>query len=217
MSRHRPPKVELALIRHGQTDWNLERRCQGQLDAARLTADGIAQASEMAANLARMSIAALYSSSQTRSIQSAEVIAEALNLPVQTDPRLGEMDQGEWQGMIYPDIERRYAELYRQFMANPLRATPPGGESIRALSRRVNSAIDEIAERHAGQRVAIVSHEIPMAALRCWAARQELSALWQYAPANGEIIRLAWPVERLGWLAMLKEWLHFRWWFAGSG
>jgi broad specificity phosphatase PhoE len=216
MSRNKQPKTELVLIRHGQSDWNIARRCQGTLDESRLTPDGLAQARELARGLSRSSIAAIYSSSQVRSVQTAEAIAEALNLSVQIEPRLAEMHQGVWQGMVYPDIEKQYGDLYRQFMTNPLAVTPPGGETIQALARRASLAVDDIAERHPGQHVLVVSHEIPLAALRCLAARQSLSALWEYGPANGEIVRLEWPIDRPGWRETLWQWLDFRWWFAGS-
>jgi broad specificity phosphatase PhoE len=204
------------LIRHGQSDWNIARRCQGTLDESRLTPDGLSQAAELARSLARTSISAIYSSSQQRSVQTAEVIAQALNLAVQVEPRLGEMYQGAWQGMLYPDIERQYGEVFQRFMTDPLDATPPGGETTQAMARRASAAVDDIAERHPGQRVLIVSHEIPLAALRCLAARQSLSALWDYGPANGEIVHLEWPIDRPGWLDILWQWLHFRWWYAGS-
>jgi broad specificity phosphatase PhoE len=163
-----------------------------------------------------MACAALFSSGQTRSIQTADIVAEALNLRVQVDPRLSEMDQGEWQGMTFPDIEARYGSLYGRFIENPLKVTPPGGESTQGLARRVSRAADDIARQYPGQRVAIISHELPLAALRCLADRQSLGALWQYAPPNGEVITLGWPVERISWLAMFTDWVQHGWRQAGS-
>ena len=216
MPKNKPPKTELVLIRHGQSDWNIARRCQGTLDESRLTPEGLGQARELARNLSRSPIDAVYSSSQARSVQTAETIAQALDLTVQIEPRLAEMYQGAWQGMIYPDIEKQYGDLYHRFMTDPLSATPPGGETIQALAKRTCQAVDDIAARHPGQRVLVVSHEIPLAALRCLAARQSLSAMWEYGPANGEIVPLEWPIDRPGWWEMLWQWLDFRWWFAGS-
>ena len=216
MPKNKPPRTELVLIRHGQSNWNTIRRCQGTLDESRLTEQGLAQAAEVARSLARSPFSAIYSSSQMRSIQTAEVIAEGRGLAVQIDARLSEMSQGLWEGMFYPDIEAQYGELYARFMKNPLDATPPGGETIQALARRTMSAVDDIAERYAGQPVLIVSHEIPLAAIRCLAARQSLSALWEYGPANGEIVRLEWPADRPGWRETLWSWMTFRWWVAGN-
>jgi probable phosphoglycerate mutase len=118
--------------------------------------------------------------------------------------------------MLYPDIESQYGELYGRFMKNPVGNVPPSGESIETLAKRVIKAIDEIAVRHPGQKVVIVSHEIPLAAIRCHAEQKDLSHLWQYGPANVEIVRLDWPSERPGWREILWSWMTLRWWFAND-
>lgn len=203
--------VELILVRHGETDWNVEKRCQGALDVSRLTARGLEQAAEMAQALSGVAAQALYSSGQTRSIQTAEIIAQAVHLPVKVDSRLGEMAQGAWEGMLFPDIERQYGALYQQFQVDPVLALPPGGESMNDLARRVTRAVTGIARQYRGQRVIVVSHEIPLAALRCIDAGQPLSSLWKYAPANGEIIHMAWPTDQPDWFVLLWRWLSYPW------
>jgi len=203
--------VELVLVRHGETDWNVEKRCQGSMDKSRLTPTGIEQATALAHALKALSAQALISSGQARSIQTADIIAEVVNLPVKVDPRLGELAQGVWEGMLFPEIESQFGLLYKQFMSDPLQAVPPGGESIRDLADRITRAAAEIAGQYTGQRVIVVSHEIPVAALRCLDAGQPLSALWKYAPANGEIVRLAWPADRPDRFAMLWRWISYPW------
>ncbi len=216
MPERKPHRVEILLIRHGQSDWNGEGRCQGQLDFSHLTPEGEEQARALARDLPRTPpISAVYTSSQRRAIQTAEIVAEALSAPLHADHRLREMGQGLWEGMTYNDILLRYGQLYQQFMDNPLAATPPGGESIEQVARRVSAAADDIAGQHPGQRVVMVSHELPIAALRCRAARQPLSALWSVAPGNGQSLALEWPPDRLGWMGLLRQWYEYWWAFAG--
>ena len=203
--------VDLILVRHGETDWNVEKRCQGSRDESRLTAKGIKQATELGRALEKSPAQALISSHQARSVQTANIIAETLNLTVSVDPRLGEMAQGAWEGLLFPDIERQYGPVYEQFLANPLLAVPPGGESIQALARRVTRVAAEIAGQYAGQTVIVVSHEIPLAALRCIDADQPLSELWKYAPANGEIVHLSWTTDHMDWFAAFWRWLSQPW------
>src|SRR5581483_12433051 len=85
----------LLLVRHGETDWNSERRWQGHADEP-LNETGRAQAREVADELADRSIDAVYSSDLSRARETAEIIAARLGLSVTTDARLGEVDVGDW-------------------------------------------------------------------------------------------------------------------------
>src|SRR5258705_6005861 len=111
--------ADLILVRHGETNWKVEKRCQGSRDESRLTAKGIEQATELARALEKSAAQALISSGQARSVQTATIIAERLKLPVMVDPRLGEMAQGAWEGLLFPDIERQDGAIYKQVIAHP--------------------------------------------------------------------------------------------------
>src|SRR4030067_2492051 len=101
----------LILIRHGETDWNVDGRWQGQADVP-LNARGIAQAEETAQSLSNVKFAAIYSSDLARARQTAEALSRIVGLPVQTDARLREIHQGAWQGLRVPEIEAQYAEAF---------------------------------------------------------------------------------------------------------
>ncbi len=91
---------ELLLLRHGQTDWNVARRYQGQTDTP-LNASGIQQMQGVAMGLKSELIDRVVSSPLRRAVSSAELIATAKSLPIQTDARLMELDLGAWQGQPY--------------------------------------------------------------------------------------------------------------------
>lgn len=148
--------ARLILLRHGETEWNVERRYQGQLDSA-LTAVGRAQSRALATRLGRHAVAALYSSDLGRAQETARVCAEATGLRVILDSRLRERHLGMFQGLLKSEIREKFPEEYRRFKSDPDYLVP-GGESARQSSARMIACLEEIATRHAGQQIAIVAH-----------------------------------------------------------
>ncbi len=157
--------TRLILIRHGETDWNVEGRYQGQADPP-LNARGLEQARKLAAELSEVGIEIIYSSPLRRAWQTAEVIARALGVPLHPEPRLMEIHQGDWEGRLRAEIAARYPDLFRRWLSEPWEVTPPGGEHLRDVQRRVYAAVDDILARHRGQTVALVTHRIPIALLK---------------------------------------------------
>jgi len=180
--------VTLWLVRHGQTDWNAERRYQGQLDVP-LNAAGKAQARALSTQLSRQRFAALYSSDLRRACQTARRIGDALALPVHCDVRLRELHHGCWQGQLYDDIHACYGDDWRH---DP-HFKPPEGETLAELARRVSSLADELAGRHPGQQVLLVSHGVTLAALICLARRIPIQAAYDHLPANAGAEIVPWP------------------------
>lgn len=155
----------LVLIRHGETDWNVEGRYQGQADPP-LNARGLAQARRLAEELRDAGLDVLYSSPLRRAAETAEILASALNLPLHLEPRLMEINQGAWQGRLRGDIAARYPETFRRWQTEPWRVTPPGGESLAQVQARVYSAVEDIVARHKGQRIGLVTHRVPIALIK---------------------------------------------------
>jgi 2,3-bisphosphoglycerate-dependent phosphoglycerate mutase len=146
-------------IRHGETDWNASGRWQGHAPVP-LNATGLVQSAALGRYLAGHgpALAALYSSDLARAHQTAQAIAEAVGWAVQPDPRLREVDLGQWQGLTRAEAEAWDPAGYAAFRADYYRTPPPDGESRNDLKARVRAAFDAIADRHAGQTAALVSH-----------------------------------------------------------
>lgn len=187
------PAAHLWLVRHGQTDWNLEGRYQGQADPP-LNAAGWQQARALPAALAGASLSAIYSSDLLRARQTAGVIAAALSLPVQQDARLREARLGDWEGMLFTDIRARYSAEWQARQDDPLHARPPGGENLLEVSARAWAAADDIARQHSGGDVVVVAHGLVLATLRVRALGLPLAAAYQHVPDNGLPERVRWPV-----------------------
>ena len=181
--------MDLILVRHGQTDWNLQGRWQGQADPS-LNATGIAQAQAAADALCADEFAALYSSDLKRAWETADQIAALKHLTILPEPRLREINLGAWQGMFSPDIRAQYPQEFQQWHNAPLYAHPPGGEDLRALIARVLAALADLRARHSGEQICVVAHELPIAVIRCHAAALPFEHLREFIPANGSITRV---------------------------
>ncbi len=186
---HSDLHTEFWLVRHGQTDWNLEGRFQGQADMP-LNQTGLNQAYELAEKLKGVHFHAIYSSDLVRALQTARALANGHI--IQIDRRLREVNQGEWEGMHYGTIKDLYPSQIQKRRDDPLNARPPGGESLPELARRVLECIDEIAERHPAQRVLIVSHGLTIGVVLSTAQGLPLEQAYQLIPDNAQPQLIQW-------------------------
>lgn len=157
-------RTEVILIRHGETVWNLEGRYQGQLDSP-LTERGVHQAEAIAARLRDCPFDHLYASDLGRTWKTAEPIAAATGHPILPEPRLRERHFGIFHGLDRTTIRDRYPEAHRGYTSDDPDYPVPQGESLRQLHERAVSCLEELAARHAGQRLVLVSHGGALAAL----------------------------------------------------
>lgn len=157
--------TRLVLIRHGETDWNVTGRYQGQADPP-LNDRGLEQAHQLSEKLAPLNMDILYTSPLKRAAQTAQIVAADLNIPLHTEPRLMEIHQGDWQTRLRSEIQSLYPELFRRWETEPWQVTPPGGEHLSHVQERVDAALDEIITRHAGKTIGIVAHRIPIALIK---------------------------------------------------
>jgi len=151
--------MHLLLIRHGETDWNVERRMQGNTDIP-LNARGREQAALLATWIAAAGcLDALYSSTLERARLTAEAIARECELIPILDERLIEKGMGDLEGLSLADFEQRYPALYHARMMSPEHVALPGEESPAQLHERVQAFLNDLYLRHArGNRIGIVSH-----------------------------------------------------------
>ncbi|MDD9349263.1 histidine phosphatase family protein [Mumia sp.] len=189
--------------RHGQTDWNVAGRLQGQTDTP-LNAAGRAQAAEMAARLAVLGPVRIVSSDLQRASATAAALGRIVDLPVETDERLREVAFGEREGMTRHEIARRYPEAEGRFRRGE-EIVSPGGETHAEAAVRFSRALEEIVQAMGeDETVVVVAHGavirvgicafigLPEEYWRsfggfsngCWAVLQEGFARWQVTEWN---------------------------------
>jgi probable phosphoglycerate mutase len=149
--------TQLLVIRHGETAWNAEHRIQGHLDIP-LSATGMRQAGLLADRLANERVHAVYSSELARAWLTAEPLAARLGLPVIPEPRLRERSFGVFEGLTLDEIAAQHPEAFRLWRARDPGWAMDGGETGQQLIDRVLEALHDIADRHRGETVAIVTH-----------------------------------------------------------
>ncbi len=140
--------VTLVAWRHGETDYNAERRFQGQSDVP-LNDAGRQQAAEAAPYLAALGPSAIFSSDLSRASATAAALARLTGLPVQLDKDLRERSGGLWEGLTETEIRERFPEERATW-------TPPDGESATTVADRASAALVRIADSMPGGSLAVV-------------------------------------------------------------
>ena len=145
----------ILLARHGESDWNRSKQWQGFADRP-LTDRGRRQAAELAERLEGTELDAVYSSDLQRARDTAEVVARAKGLKIQTTTEFREVDVGSWSGLTRSEAETRFPEQYERWLQGG--EGWDDGETYEQLGERVVRAIQQIAKDHEGERVLVVAH-----------------------------------------------------------
>jgi broad specificity phosphatase PhoE len=149
----------LILVRHGETEGNVQQVWHGAMDAP-LTKRGEKQVAAVAARLAEMQsdcpVDVMFVSPLPRAQSTAAAIAAAIDAEAQIDDGLREFSLGDWEGRSFRDLKER-ENLWGRWDADPTFA-PPNGESPRSFNQRVLAALQALAARHPGQTMLIVTH-----------------------------------------------------------
>jgi 2,3-bisphosphoglycerate-dependent phosphoglycerate mutase len=153
----KPVSTRICFIRHGETDWNVERRIQGHTDIS-LNETGRAQALAMAFNAAHQRFHAIYSSDLLRAQETAQVLAQREDHTVKLLPQLRERHYGIFQGITAAQGAERYPQAYAHYIARDPDYDFETGESLRRFAERVSEGIDWLVRHHNGQTLAAVSH-----------------------------------------------------------
>lgn len=156
--------LEVLLIRHGQSQGDVEQRIEGSGWDAPLTPLGHAQARALARRLQRDGYVCdvLYSSPLARARATAARVAEVTGCPVTVDERLRELDLGAYSGMAVEEAERLRPGWFGK---RTVFAAPPRGESVLQHHYRVAAFYYECLSRHGRDRVCVVAHG---GTLNCW-------------------------------------------------
>ncbi len=194
------PFVRFFLVRHAEALANPELRYLGSRDDP-LTEHGRWQAVQLAHALAPLALAAVYTSPLTRAVETAIPIAQAHHFSHIADPRLVEAAMGTWEGLRRADILARSLEdaaHHQRWEADPFCA-PPGGESFANVQTRVEGCVQDLAERHAGASVVVVSHVGPIKALLCAAMAVPLTAARRMFLDSATVSVIDWGSDAVDW------------------
>jgi len=196
--------TKMVIVRHGQTDWNIEGKWQGHSDIP-LNSTGIQQADEAAERLKSEIIDQIYSSDLSRALETAKTINQHHQKPIFTDTRLREQNLGRWEGIFHKDIHKIYPEEWEAFRNDPGGTQIIGGESVGQLSDRIREVFTEIAEKHPDERILIVAHGLAIAVFLCHVQGKPLEEAYKLIVENAKPVFIEWNGETDMILSSLPE------------
>lgn len=192
--------TEILLIRHGETDWNAEKRLQGHLDVP-LNEQGRRQAAALGRALREEHLDAVIASDLSRAKETAQAVAVARDVPLHIDPDLRERCYGAFEGLLYDEISARYPEAYAAWKARDIDARFPEGvnvaETMREFSERVVGAVKRIVSEGNYKRIALVTHGGVLECVYRAAQGMGFDRARDFEIRNASINRFVWDGENL--------------------
>lgn len=196
-------RMRLYLVRHGETDWNIASRIQGQTDIA-LNEKGRQQAEEFAAAISEQGyqIDCIYTSFKQRAHETAEIIGEALGIKPKVQPGLEEICLGKWEGYTWKQVRELFGEEYQMWRDNRRYQQPPSGESYQQLLNRLLPALGDMIGKEEGN-VLVVTHSAVIMTLLSYLYDTPFEDMAKkYKTGNAQIVEV--DVQLLQ--KMIKEW-----------
>lgn len=188
--------TKVILVRHGQTQWNLDMKYQGHCDIE-LTQKGIEQAMLAAQRLASEDVSAVYASDLSRALKTAQCIGEKHDLPVTAIPELREINFGEWEGLTFESINSKTKDSRSKLFTHPDEIVIPGGETFREVKERAMNAITKLVAQHPDQTIVVVSHGATIRTILCAVLNIHLNYLWKVKQDNTAINMLEYHDENI--------------------
>ncbi len=192
--------VTLLVVRHAEAEGNRDHRFIGQSDVP-LSPVGRRQAEALATRLAGEAVSRIVSSDLSRTIDTVTPLAAAIGLDVEPDPRLREIANGAWTGLLPSEIERQWPDLWNRYVSGE-DVPRPGGERWADVRRRALAVIEQLVADTAGEdTVVVATHGGPGLYMVAWAADLPVEGNVFRGPlgplANASVSVLRAPERRL--------------------
>lgn len=168
--------MKLYITRHGETEWNTEKRMQG-FKNSNLTEKGVSNAKKLGSALKDINFSKIYSSPLGRTIDTSKHILGDRDIEIITVDYLKEMNLGTWGGMLSDDIIAKYPKEYDNFWNNPQEYTPIDGENFYEVMERVSKGLEEIINNEDGD-ILIVTHTVVIKCLLAKLKNLPIKNLW---------------------------------------
>lgn len=184
----------LYLVRHGQTDANIENRYVGWSDD-RLNATGRAQAAGLATRLGDDGIRHVFTSPVRRAVETGEILAGALDASLRSVHDLHEIEVGPWKNLLEEEVKERFPEPYAMWRADPARLELSGRESLERVRERTLRAVDQIARSQLSESEApalLVTHLAVLRVLWLTAENRPLSSYHEVPGPFCEVFPIRW-------------------------
>ncbi len=204
-AREGDPPTTVILVRHGVTPHTVEKRFSGGLASSnpglsdegraqvRATADWLAQGPQGSQNSqgsqGSQAVAAVIASPVRRTLESAEIVAETLGLPIEVEPGFAEMEFGVWDGLTFAEVAERHQADLDSWLGS-MEVAAGGGESFRTVQSRVLEGLARLLTTYDGRTVVVVSHVTPIKTLVAHAVKAPLESVYrmELSPASVTVL-----------------------------
>ncbi len=149
--------TRLVIVRHAESDLNLQKRIQGQIDSV-LTPKGVAQARKLAARIKNFKVDKIYSSDLGRAYATTVEITKHWKVKIIRDPKLREINLGDWEGMTPKEVDELYDKGYQKWLRKPSKCLIPKSENLADFRKRIAGRVRDIARANDGKTVLLVTH-----------------------------------------------------------
>jgi probable phosphoglycerate mutase len=186
--------IRLLLVRHGETNWNRDKRFQGQIDIP-LNPNGEQQAQKAADFLSQVKIDRAFSSSMLRPKQTAQIIlSQHPHLSLILTDLLKEISHGKWEGKLEEEIEAEFAGELQRWQSIPESVQMPEGENLDDVWSRVKIAWQEIIDAVPdGETAMVVAHDAVNKAILCQLFNLSPASFWVFKQGNGCVSVIDYP------------------------
>ncbi|KDR95150.1 probable phosphoglycerate mutase [Peptoclostridium litorale DSM 5388] len=171
------------IVRHGQTEWNIQKKTQGQQNSS-LAEIGIEQTQKLAKRLQSFDVDYIYSSDLGRTIETSNIISSHLDKEIMLDKGLREINFGDWEGLTINAIREKYSDIYKVWRTKPQEAQIPGAENLLQARKRIMDCISNINEQHDNANILLVSHGMIIKILLVSLLGAELSNIYKIKQGN---------------------------------
>lgn len=176
--------LKLYVIRHGQTEWNKEKRIQGHLDS-KLTEEGVRHARLQGERLAEIDFEAVVASPSERTVETAKLIMGERTLPFKTDARLKEIHLGNWQGKTVDEIKAADPERFQCYVNTPSLFQNEEGENLHDVKERLEAVLSDLEKTYPSGNVLVVTHGMVIKVLQVLCKKQSLDAIKDFPVVDG--------------------------------
>jgi broad specificity phosphatase PhoE len=177
------------IARHGQTDWNNEKRFQGNFDIP-LNDMGRKQAEALAKSLSGKGITAIYSSPKSRAVETAEITGKVTGCKVEVIQDLREITHGVFDGLTLDEVFSRKDDAIIRWREDRINIAPPEGESIKQCYDRVVPIFDNLVKRNKGKTFLLVSHLVVTKSLLVRCLDAPLEVFWRFDQGSAALNKI---------------------------
>ncbi|WP_294188676.1 alpha-ribazole phosphatase [uncultured Clostridium sp.] len=182
--------MKIFLVRHGETDWNLKGKIQGNTDIE-LNKTGIKQAYELSNKMLEKNykFSKIYSSPQKRALQTAKILSENTNIECIVVDKLKEMNLGKWEGLAWSEVRENYPLEYKEWFVKRRYTKTPNGESYEEMLERVLDSLYKIIDDNS-DNIVIVTHSTVIMSLQCYITNTDFDKMTKFRTDNASILEI---------------------------